>query len=127
MPERRRRDRRTNPAVPEPLDRKKERRQGDRRDSLRKPASFTVRFDDTHELAAGELSLGGASFTLSHRPVRDAVTLEVQLGSELHVIPATVSSVRAARTAVRHVQVKFAELGTKTELALAKWLDGVVE
>jgi hypothetical protein len=127
MPERRRRDRRTNPAVPEPLERKKERRAGDRRDSLRKPASFTVRFDDTHEVVAGDLGLGGAAFTLSRRPASDAVTIEVKVGSAMLSLPGSVSAVRAARTATRHVQVKFAELDTKTELALAKWLDGVTD
>lgn len=86
-----------------------------------------MRFDGTSEVVAGELGLGGASFMAAHRPVDDALTLEVRLGNALHVIPAMVSSVRAARTATRHVQVKFDELGTKTELALAKWLDGVVE
>ncbi|MBL8918473.1 MAG: PilZ domain-containing protein [Myxococcaceae bacterium] len=127
MPERRRRDRRTNPAVPEPLDRKKERRQGDRRESLRKPASFTVRFDDTHEVVSGDLGLGGASFTLSRRPANDTVTVELKPGRAVLSLPGTVSSVRAARTSLRHVQVRFAELDTKTELALAKWLDGVAD
>ena len=52
MPERRRSDRRSNPAVPEPLERKRERRGGDRRDSERKKASFVVVSGDTrHEVS----------------------------------------------------------------------------
>lgn len=125
MPERRRTDRRTNPAVPEPLERKKERRQGDRRDSLRRKASFTVVQGTARERVDGELGLGGASFVLSGAPEADAVTLELKLGRRVLPLPATVSAVRAARTAVRHVQVTFAELDTRAELALAKWLDGV--
>lgn len=125
MPERRRTDRRTNPAVPEPLERKKERRQGDRRDSLRRKGAFTVVHGAAREQVEGELGLGGASFVLPGAPEADAVTLELKVGRGVLALPATVSSVRAARTAVRHVQVKFTELDTRAELALAKWLDGV--
>lgn len=124
MPERRRSERRTNPAVEEPLERKRERRQGDRRESLRKAARVVVRAGRRSEEVSGEVGLGGASFT-SSGPMSGAVTLELKAGWRTLTLPATVLAARAARTAVRHVQVRFAELDTDTELALARWLDDV--
>lgn len=125
MPERRKTDRRNNPAVPEPLERKKERRQGDRRDSLRKKASFVVRDGATRHDVDGELGLGGASFILPGAPRTEALMVELGVGKTKLQLPGTVTEARAARTAVRHVHLKFDELDTRTELALAKWLDDV--
>lgn len=127
MPERRKTDRRSNPAVPEPLERKKERRAGDRRDSLRKKATFTVTDGSTKHEVEGELGLGGASFVLPGPPAHDALVLELRVGKTTLRLPGRVTEARAARTAVRHVHLKFDELDTRTELALAKWLDDVDE
>lgn len=123
MPERRKTDRRSNPAVPEPLERKKERRQGDRRDSLRKKASFVVRDGSARHEVDGELGLGGASFILPGAPQNAALLVELTVGKATLQLSGTVTEVRAARTAVRHVHLQFGELDTRTELALAKWLD----
>lgn len=125
MPERRKTDRRSNPAVPEPLERKKERRQGDRRDSLRKKGSFVVIDGHTKHEVDGEVGLGGASFTLPGAPRTEALLVELRVGTTTLELPGTVTEARAARTAVRHVHVKFDELDHRTELALAKWLDDV--
>lgn len=125
MPERRKTDRRRNPAVPEPLERKKERRQGDRRDSLRKKASFVVTDGATRHDVEGELGLGGASFTLPGAPRSESLVIELRVGTSTLQLAGTVTEARAARTAVRHVHVRFAELDTRTELTLAKWLDEV--
>ncbi|MBM4778779.1 MAG: hypothetical protein GQE15_13830 [Archangiaceae bacterium] len=125
MPERRKSDRRSNPAVPEPLERKKERRQGDRRDSLRKKSSFVVRDGTTRHDVDGELGLGGASFTLPGAPQAASLVVELRLGKTTLQLPGTVTEARVARTAVRHVHLQFAELDTRTELTLAKWLDDV--
>lgn len=127
MPERRKTDRRSNPAVPEPLERKKERRAGDRRDSLRKKATFTVTDGSTKHEVEGELGLGGASFVLPGAPAHDALVIEFRVGKARLELAGTVTEARAARTAVRHVHLKFDELDTRTELALAKWLDDVDE
>lgn len=127
MPERRKTDRRSNPAVPEPLERKKERRQGDRRDSLRKKTTFVVRDGATKHEVDGELGLGGASFMLPGAPQSGALLVELRIGRTMLQLPGTVTQARAARTAVRHVHLKFAELDTRTELSLAKWLDDVDE
>jgi hypothetical protein len=126
MAERRTKDRRTNPAVPEPLERKKERRQEDRRESVRRPGRFTVHHGARQDDVTGEVSLGGASFVLPSAPEADDITLELDVGTKRRLrLSGRVTSARAARTAVRHVQVRFGELDTRTELALAKWLDGV--
>jgi hypothetical protein len=126
MAERRTRDRRTNPAVPEPLERKKERRQEDRRESVRRPTALVVVHGDARDEVQGEVSLGGASFLLPGPPNTDDVVVELRLSARRTLkLPASVTSARAARTAVRHVQVRFSELDTRTELALAKWLDAV--
>ena len=127
MPERRKTNRRSNPAVPEPLERKKERRQGDRRDSLRKKAAFIVRDGTTKHEVDGELGLGGASFVLPGAPQSTDLLVELRIGKTKLQLAGTVAEARAARTAVRHVHVKFLELDTRTELALAKWLDDVDE
>ena len=120
MPERRRSDRRSNPAVPEPLERKRERRGGDRRDSERKKASFVVVSGDTRHEVSGELGLGGASFALSGQLSSHDVTVELRVGRQTLRLDAEVCSAKSARP----VHVKFGELDTPTELALAKWLDG---
>lgn len=128
MAERRTKERRTNPAVPEPLERKKERRQGDRRESTRRTGTVTVRHGDARDEVSAEVSLGGASFVLPGPPNAEALVIELAVTPRKTLeLPGQVTSARAARTAVRHVQVRFDELDTRTELALAKWLDGVTE
>ncbi|MDX2011532.1 MAG: PilZ domain-containing protein [Myxococcaceae bacterium] len=128
MAERRTKERRTNPAVPEPLERKKERRREERRESVRKAGAFTVVHGGRRDAVTGEVSLGGASFVLPGAPETETVQLELDVGGKRPLrLEGRVTSARAARTAVRHVQVRFDELDTRTELALAKWLDGVSE
>lgn len=116
MSDRRHEDRRTNPAVPEPLERKRERRQGDRRDSLRKPARFRWVAGSTSVDVEGEVGLGGASFIDSSSPAGPGV-LELSVGAQTLHLHGAVN----AGTTPRHVH--FDELDTATELALAKWLD----
>ncbi len=121
MAERRKTDRRTNPAVEEPLERKKERRRGDRRESIRRKTSFVVRQGKRSELVKGELGLGGASFVLEKAP-KDTVVVD-HPASSTEGLAAKVASTRPVSAGVE-VHVTFGELETATALALAKWLDG---
>jgi hypothetical protein len=125
MSERRHQNRRTNPAVPEPLQRKQERRQGDRRDSVRKKASFVVAHGDSRNQVDGEIGLGGASFTFAAALEEKSLTLELKLGRRTLKLPGTLLSAQSGRAGLRHV--KLDELETRVALSLAKWLDGVDE
>lgn len=125
MSERRHQNRRTNPAVPEPLQRKKERREGDRRDSVRKKASFVVAHGDSRDQVEGEIGLGGASFTFAAALEEKALVLELKLGRKTLKLSGTLVGAQAGRAGLRHV--KLDELETRAELALAKWLDDVDE
>jgi hypothetical protein len=118
MPERRKSDRRTNPAVPEPIERKRERRQGDRRESLRKKATVVVKDAANSWEVAGEVGLGGASFALSPPPAASTLVVELRLSRTTTLrLPGKVTGTRGA------VHLQFSELDARTELALAKWLD----
>lgn len=123
MPERRRQNRRVNPAVPEPLERKQERRGGDRRDSVRKRASFVVEHGSSRDQVEGEVGLGGASFTFAAKLEEKAVVIELELGRKTLRLPGTVVGAKPGRDGLRHVTL--GELETRSELSLAKWLDGV--
>ena len=125
MPERRRHNRRTNAAVPEPLERKRERRQGDRRDSVRKKTSFVLVHGDSRDQVDGEIGLGGASFTFAAALAGKALVLELKLGRKTLRLTGTLVGGQAGRPGFRHM--KLDELDTRVELALAKWLDGVDE
>lgn len=126
MPERRRADRRTNPAVPEPLERKTERRSDDRRESVRRSAAFMVRHGDARDEVEGELGLGGASFRLPAAPKGPDICVEWRLGRQTFALEGQVVSTTRAR-GTHLVHVRFAELDTRTALALARWLDAVDE
>lgn len=123
MTDRRKSDRRTNPAVPEPLERKKERRQEERRASVRRPATLIVRQGKRAGKVEGELGLGGASFSLAWAPSGPSLTIDHR-DSAVSGLEATVTQTKTTK-AGHEVHVVFKELATTTELALAKWLDGV--
>jgi hypothetical protein len=124
MPERRSQNRRVNPAVPEPLERRRERRQGDRRDSARKKTSFVVAHGDSRDLVEGEIGLGGASFIFASPLEEKSIVLELKLGRKtLKLKGTTVNTPNGRKGGVRHVQLD--DLDTRAALSLAKWLDGV--
>ena len=123
MPERRKSDRRTNPAVPEPLERKKERRQGDRRDSFRKKAHLVVMDGETSHHVAGDVGLGGAAFVLPTALKARALVVALRVGTKTLELPGTVTDARGPRASSQRVLVTFDGLETATELALARWLD----
>ena len=111
--------------MPEPLERKKERRQGDRRDSVRKKASFVVAHGDSRDQVEGEVGLGGASFTFAAALEEKTLVLELKLGRRTLKLPGALQGAQSGRAGLRHV--KLDELETRVALSLAKWLDGVDE
>lgn len=120
MSDRRRTDRRTNAAVPEPLERKRDRRAEDRRDSWRRVTKLTVVVGTSRQSVDAELGLGGASFSPTRPFTERTVVLELSVG------PTTTLSLPAQVTRVaQRTHVRFEALDTKTELALARWLDAV--
>lgn len=120
MPERRQRDRRSNFNVPEPIERKRERRQGDRRDSDRRKGTFVVRDGEALLDVEGEVGLGGASFTVVKALASSTPVVEVKVGRSTVRMQGKVT-----KSSGGEVHVRFGELDTETELKLARWLDGV--
>lgn len=112
-------DRRARNLIPEPIERKANRRRGDRRESPRLPATLVV---DGAEVQ-GELGLGGASFTTARPPAGDELTVRCALPGATLETKARVLR-RTAHGARTTVHLAFGELPLDVELALAKWLDG---
>ena len=122
MAERRKTERRTNPAVPEPLERKRDRRAEERRESTRRATDLVVTSGATRYPTSGELGLGGASFTLPVAPPKRLI-IELSLAGRAVSLPARVTDERSTKGGFQ-VHVTFEELSTPTELAVARWLDG---
>jgi hypothetical protein len=122
MAERRKTERRTNPAVPEPLERRRDRRAEERRESTRRATQLVVKSGAAHYPTVGELGLGGASFKLPVQPAKRLIIV-LSLEGRALTLPANVISGRSTKSGFE-VHVTFEELGTPTELAVAKWLDG---
>jgi len=122
MAERRKSQRRTNPAVPEPLERRRDRRAEERRESTRRATELVVKSGAARYPTTGELGLGGASFKLPVQPPKQLI-IELSLEGRAHSLPASVTSGRSTKNGF-DVHVAFEELSTPTELAVAKWLDG---
>lgn len=129
MAERRDKDRRGEDKLAEPLERANaERRREDRRDSPRVPMKFLIRDlkDDSgwHE-REGDLSLGGIAW----RGKFPAMGTDVEVRFRLPGVP---REIRASGEIIRVVQktgslefnVRFTELDVRSELAIAKYLDG---
>jgi len=71
---------------------------------------------------AGDLSVGGASFSMWSAPADDLVTLRVDLFGTVHRLPARVVRVEKALHSMR-VHVAFDELPVETQLTLARWVE----
>jgi len=116
-------DRRARHLIPEPIERKASRRQGDRRDSPRLAATLELDDGTGRTAAKGELGLGGASFTTVRPPAGDKVILRYALGETVLEAKAKVVR-REVHGQETTVHVTFGELPLEVELALARWLDG---
>ena len=120
MHDRRASDRRVNPAVPEPLQRRSSRRAGERRESVR----FSIGFELVPEgdMVAGELGLGGASYWAPTPPKDDLRGVRTVLAGVTYWLPMRVLSVARERDGFC-VHLGFMELPVQAELAIARWLD----
>ena len=76
MTDRRAQNRRTRSLIPEPLTRKRDRRDEERRDSPRREIALDVREPGRKSRSCmGDLSVGGASFVTTAPPRGDSVEL----------------------------------------------------
>lgn len=125
MAERRVVNRRTRNLVPEPLTRKKERREEERRDSPRTEVALDVREPGKKgRSCVGNLSVGGASFVTTEPVTGDSV--ELMLNIPTYVGPIVVNAVVVGRRTVgdrQQVNVVFVDLDVEVELAIAQWFD----
>lgn len=125
MTERRAKLRRTRALVPEPLTRKRERREDERRDSPRRDIALDVREPGRKgRSCTGDLSIGGASFITTAPPLGDAV--ELLFSVPTYTGPIIASAVVVARRGLSkgtQVSVVFIDLDVEAELAIAQWFD----
>ena len=125
MTERRAKSRRTRALIPEPLTRKSERREDERRDSPRKEIALDVREPGRPGRSCmGDLSVGGASFVTVAPPAGDSVELLFTIPT--FTGPIIASAVVVARQGLSKgtkVSVVFIDLDVEAELAIAQWFD----
>jgi hypothetical protein len=123
-------ERRTLGLVPEPIERKSDRRDEERRDSPRVPRRLWV--VDSNEggvpkVFDGEVGLGGASWNTAFPPMSEyfEVRFRVPEYEEEVKLPAKVCRV-VTQGEDNRVQVVFTDLPLRHELALARYLDDCV-
>jgi hypothetical protein len=125
MAERRVTNRRTRNLVPEPLTRKKERREEERRDSPRIEVALDVREPGkAGRSCVGNLSIGGASFVTAEPMTGD--TVELMFSIPTYVGPIVAKAVVVGRQTFgqrQQVNVVFVDLDVEIELAIAQWFD----
>jgi hypothetical protein len=90
---------------------------------MRRETTLKVADGDRISVVRGEVGLGGASFSLRRPP--NAKRLTVTLLAGPHRTLQLSGVVTKEETDLRHVHLRFDTLDVKTELELAKWLDGV--
>ncbi|MFN7133355.1 MAG: PilZ domain-containing protein [Myxococcales bacterium] len=104
--------------------RKRERRMGDRRDSPRVPITINVKQGGSWLEADGDLSVGGAYFVVGETPEAGGVELKFKLPGVRKEIRTGADIIRVASNGGRFgVHVKFHEMETQDELAVAKFID----
>ena len=121
-------ERRLETLIDEAVSRRRERRQEERRDSLRSLKRFWVRplRGGVFEAHEGDVSLYGAGYLSLHPPTERELEFGMWvpgLNRELRTVARVVNR-RDVGTAST-VHLKFDGLDTESELALAKFLDGV--
>ncbi len=125
MTDRRTVNRRTRDLVPEPLTRRRERRDDERRDSPRRDIALDVREPGKRARSCvGDLSVGGASFVTTAPPAGDSVELLFTVPT--YVGPIVASAVVVARRGLEkgtQISVVFTDLEVEAELAIAQWFD----
>jgi hypothetical protein len=126
-PDRRGRDRRANPSVAEPLDRKASRRAEDRRDASRPFKTLFVQSSlaPLPILHRASLSLGGAKWVTQDAPEEAEISLHLQLPDmpQAAVVAARIERRRVLKNGKTELYAAFLDLDLKTELALARFLE----
>jgi hypothetical protein len=125
MPDRRTVERRQRFLIPEPLERTRERRGGERRDSPRRAVALDVREPGQKSRSCvGDLSVEGASYVTATPPAGEVVELMVSVPTYAGPIVTRGHVVgRAARPGGVQVSVVFPDLDVEAQLAIAQWLE----
>jgi hypothetical protein len=118
-------DRRERPLIPEPLERKRERRGSERRDSPRRAIALDVREPGKQSRSCvGDLSVEGASFVTTTPPAGDVVELMFSLPT--YVGPVITRGHVVGRSGLPsgvQVSVVFPDIDVEAQLAIAEWLE----
>ncbi|GMU58936.1 MAG: hypothetical protein AMXMBFR34_06990 [Myxococcaceae bacterium] len=117
-------ERRERHLIPEPLERKKERRGDERRDSPRRLIALDVREPGKRSRSCvGDLSVDGAAFVTTTPPAGEVV--EVMFCVPTYVGPIVTRGQIVARNGLKagvQVSVTFPEMDVEAQLAVAEWL-----
>lgn len=117
-------DRRARHLIPEQLERKKERRGGDRRDWPRPEVALDVREPGMKSRSCtGDLSPEGAMFVTTAPPLGDQI--EMMFSIPTYVGPVTARAKVIGRSGAKkgtQVSVAFTDIDVEAELAIAQWL-----
>lgn len=118
-------ERRERPLIPEPLERKRERRGAERRDSPRRAIGLDVREPGKQSRSCvGDLSVEGASFVTTTPPAGDVVELMFALPN--YVGPVITRGHVVGRSGLPsgvQVSVVFPDIDVEAQLAIAEWLE----
>lgn len=125
IPDRRQQDRRITLKVIEPLERKRPRRIGERRESPRLRRTLEVPSEEgVSIICEGDLSLGGVCFRTAFPPRARELEIRFTLPDVLGEVSALAEIVRTQQDgAFVEVHARFIELELKAELALARFVE----
>lgn len=125
IPDRRQHDRRIALKVIEPLERQRQRRIGERRESPRLKRQLEVPSEEgVSILCEGDLSLGGVRFRTAFPPRARELEIRFTLPDVLGEVSALAEVVRTQQDgAFIEVHARFIDLDLKAELALARFLE----
>jgi hypothetical protein len=118
-------NRRYRHLIDEPLSRKTNRREEERRDSPRKAVAFDVREPlKKARSCQGDVSVEGASYTTTAPPLGDTVEILLTLPNYIGPIIAQgrVVSREGAENGT-HVGIVFTDIHVEAQLALAAWIE----
>ncbi|MCC6337056.1 MAG: PilZ domain-containing protein [Myxococcales bacterium] len=117
-------ERRERHLIPEPLERKKERREDERRDSPRRLIALDVREPGKKSRSCmGDLSVEGAAFVTTTPPAGDVV--ELMFSVPTYVGPIVTRGQVVGRHGLRtgvQVSAVFPDIDAEAQLAIAEWL-----
>jgi hypothetical protein len=124
-PDRRSRDRRISLKVVESLERHRQRRIGERRDSPRLRKTLEIPSNEGPiAVCDGDISLGGVRYRTAFPPRRGTIEVRFRLPDVLTEVSAIARVVRTRNDgAFTEVHARFVDMDLKDELALARFLE----